>query len=79
MSEKAQLAIDAAVAASTATKFTYGCLGVGTLFSWVASINWIPWLSLLLAFLTFFVNWYYKRQEDKRAEEKHNRGKDEIN
>lgn len=34
----------------------------------------IPWLSLALAFLTFIVNWYYKRQENKRAEEKHNRG-----
>lgn len=78
MSEKAQLAVDAAVAASTATKFTYGCLGIGTLFSWVATINWIPWLSLLLAFLTFLVNWHYKRLENKRAEEKH-RGKNEIN
>ena len=34
MSEKAQLAVDAAVAASTATKFTYGCLFLDTLFSW---------------------------------------------
>ena len=77
MSEKAQLAVDAAVAASTATKFTYGCLGFSTLFSWLEGINMIPWLSLGLAFLTFIVNWYYKRQEDRRAEEKH-RGKNEI-
>lgn len=74
MSEKAQLAVDAAVAASTATKFTYGCLGLSTLFSWLEGVNMIPWLSLALAFLTFIVNWYYKRQENKRAEEKHNRG-----
>lgn len=79
MSEKAQLAIDAVVAASTSTKVTYGCLTLGTVSSFVANINWVPWLSFGLALLTFIVNWYYKRQENKRAEENHKRGKNEIN
>lgn len=69
MSAKAQLITDAASAASS--KITYSCFGLSFLSDWLFNAVTLPWLTFTLAFLTFIVNLYYKRQENKRAEEMH--------
>lgn len=71
MSEKAQLVVDAASAAAIAKVTTYSGVCI-SLAAWFNSLNaWVPLLSLTLAAATFAVNWYYKRQENKRADEIH--------
>ena len=75
MSEKAQLAVDAAVAASTASKAsytTYSCLSLGFI-SWIFNTQALPWLMFFLALLTFLMNLIFKYRDDKRAQKEHAR------
>lgn len=73
MSEKAQLAVDAAVAASAASKAsytTYSCLSL-SFISWIFNAQALPWLMFGLALLTFLMNLIFKYRDDKRAEREH--------
>lgn len=67
MTDKTQTAIQIA---ETASKTTY-LGGIGGSVAWLFNIDWLPWLGLLIAFFGFVVNLYFKRLENKRAEEIH--------
>ena len=71
MSDKNQAVIEIASAvSSTASKTTY--IGAyGGVVGWLLSIDWLPWLGFVIAFSGFIVNLYFKRLENKRAEEMH--------
>lgn len=63
--------------AERASAVTYvGALG--SIFSWAARIDWGVVGGLLLGFAGLVVNWYFKRQANKRAEEAHRLWKDKI-
>ncbi|MFZ8001429.1 hypothetical protein ACO1DV_00015 [Acinetobacter lwoffii] len=39
--------------------------------AWLATVDVLAWMGIALAFTGFVVNWYYKRLENKRADEIH--------
>ncbi|KGT48896.1 MULTISPECIES: holin [unclassified Acinetobacter] len=68
---RAQLTADTAtVISDVASKTTY-IGGLGGFFAWMLSIDILPWAGLFVAFAGLIVNWYYRRQENKRAQEIH--------
>ena len=60
----------AASVSSAATKTTYAGAASGFL-AYLASIDVLAWLGIAIALGGFAVNWYYKRLENKRADEIH--------
>ncbi|TCB73187.1 holin [Acinetobacter sp. ANC 4177] len=60
----------AASVSSAATKTTYAGAASGFL-AYLASIDVLAWLGIAIALGGFVVNWYYKRLENKRADEIH--------
>ena len=60
----------AASVSSAASKTTYFGATSGFL-AYLASIDVLAWLGISIALAGFIVNWYYKRLENKRADEIH--------
>ncbi|QHI29332.1 hypothetical protein AhaeINNSZ174_07570 [Acinetobacter haemolyticus] len=60
----------AAGISGAASKTTY-VGAVGGFFGYLASVDVIAWLGIFIAVAGFAVNLYYKRKENKRAEELH--------
>lgn len=60
----------AASVSSAASKTTYVGATSGFL-AWLVSIDVLAWLGIAIALGGFLVNWYYKRLENKRADEIH--------
>lgn len=60
----------AASVSSAATKTTYAGAASGFL-AYLASVDVLAWLGISIALAGFIVNWYYKRLENKRADEIH--------
>lgn len=60
----------AATVSSAASKTTYAGAASGFL-AYLASIDVLAWLGIAIALAGFAVNWYYKRLENKRANEIH--------
>ena len=60
----------AASVSSAATKTTYAGAASGFL-AYLASVDVLAWLGIAIALGGFVVNWYYKRLENKRADEIH--------
>ena len=60
----------AASVSSAATKTTYAGAASGFL-AYLASVDVLAWLGIAIALVCFVVNWYYKRLENKRADEIH--------
>jgi Bacteriophage holin family, superfamily II-like len=60
----------AATVSSAASKTTYAGAASG-LVAWLASVDVLAWMGIALALAGFVVNWYYKRLENKRADEIH--------
>ncbi len=79
MQEQAASAVEAAAstAAATATKFSYGSVGV-SVAAYAASIDWALWVSVLIGVVTYFTTLYYKRRDEKRAQELHELRKKKI-
>ncbi len=67
---KASVMEMAASVSSAATKTTYAGAASGFL-AYLAAIDVLAWLGIAIALGGFFVNWYYKRLENKRANELH--------
>lgn len=55
---------------STASKTTYAA-AASSFLGWLISIDFIAFTGLFIAVAGFFVNIYYKRLEDRRAQEIH--------
>ncbi|MFD1437718.1 hypothetical protein HLH14_10660 [Acinetobacter sp. ANC 4282] len=71
MADRAHLTAEtAAVISDVASKTTY-IGGLGGFFAWLLSIDILPWAGLFVAMAGLIVNWYYRRQENKRAQEIH--------
>ncbi len=71
MQEKLSLLTDTSTTlAQVAEKTTYCSLSLG-FATWLANVDIIPLLSIILALMTFILNAYFKRIENKRAEEIH--------
>ena len=60
----------AATVSSAASKTTYAGATSGFV-AYLASIDVLAWLGIVIALGGFAVNWYYKRLENKRADEIH--------
>lgn len=60
----------AASVSSAASKTTYAGAASGFV-AWLASVDVLAWMGIALALAGFVVNWYYKRLENKRADEIH--------
>ena len=60
----------AATVSSAASKTTYAGAAFGFV-AWLASVDVLAWMGIALALAGFVVNWYYKRLENKRADEIH--------
>lgn len=60
----------AATVSSAASKTTYAGAASGFV-AYLASIDVLAWLGIAIALSGFAVNWYYKRLENKRADEIH--------
>lgn len=60
----------AATVSSSASKTTYAGAASGFV-AYLASIDVLAWLGIAIALGGFAVNWYYKRLENKRADEIH--------
>lgn len=60
----------AATVSSAASKTTYAGAASGFV-AWLASVDVLAWLGIVIAIAGFAVNWYYKRLENKRADEIH--------
>ena len=67
MQDRTQTAIEVAETASKTTYF--GAFGGAV--TWLMSIDWLPLLGLLIALAGFITNVYFKRIENKRAQEIH--------
>jgi len=67
----------AATVSSAASKTTYAGAASGFV-AYLASIDVLAWLGITIALGGFVVNWYYKRLENKRAEEIHQLRKKEY-
>ena len=71
MADRAHLTAEtAAVISDVASKTTY-IGGLGGFFAWLLSIDILPWAGLFVAMAGLIVNWHYRRQENKRAQEIH--------
>ncbi|MDO3658369.1 phage holin [Acinetobacter genomosp. 15BJ] len=72
MQEQAASAVEAATntIASAAPKVTYVSAGA-SVAAYAASIDWAVWFSVFIGVITFFTTLYFKRREDKRAQEIH--------
>ena len=68
--QKAAVMEMAATVSSAASKTTYAGAASGFL-AYLASIDVLAWLGITIALGGFVVNWYYKRLENKRADEIH--------
>ena len=60
----------AATVSSAASKTTYAGAASGFV-AWLASVDVLAWMGITIALGGFAVNWYYKRLENKRADEIH--------
>lgn len=60
----------AATVSSAASKTTYAGAASGFV-AYLASVDVLAWMGIALALAGFVVNWYYKRLENKRADEIH--------
>lgn len=58
----------ASAISSASTKVTYGGTAVG-FYAFLENIDVVAWLMVFTAIATFFINWYFKRLENKRAME----------
>lgn len=67
----------AATVSSAASKTTYAGAASGFL-AYLASIDVLAWAGIALALAGFVVNWYYKRLENKRADEIHQLRMEEL-
>lgn len=63
--------VAASTAAATATKFTYGYVVGGSLVGVIGKIDWAVAFSILIGVATFLTNLYFKRRDEKRANEIH--------
>lgn len=71
MSDQKSAAMEiAATVSSAASKTTYAGAASGFV-AWLASVDVLAWMGIALALAGFIVNWYYKRLENKRADEIH--------
>ncbi|ENU24172.1 hypothetical protein F993_01488 [Acinetobacter proteolyticus] len=72
MQEQAANAVGAAAstAAATAPKVSYISAGA-SVAAYAASIDWAVWFSVFVGVISFFTTLYFKRREDKRAQEIH--------
>lgn len=71
MSDQKTAAMEmAATVSSAASKTTYAGAASGFV-AWLASVDVLAWMGIALALAGFVVNWYYKRLENKRADEIH--------
>ncbi len=68
--QKAAVMEMAATVSSAASKTTYAGAASGFV-AWLASVDVLAWMGITLALAGFVVNWYYKRLENKRADEIH--------
>lgn len=57
-------------AVSVASRTTVGA-GFAGVYSWIASINWIGVISILVALAGLFANLYFQRRRDKREHVEH--------
>lgn len=67
----------AATVSSAASKTTYAGAASGFV-AYLASIDVLAWLGITIALGGFVVNWYYKRLENKRADEIHQLRMEEL-
>ena len=42
-----------------------------TTLGWIASVDWIATVGVIVLVLSFFVNFVFKRREDARKQERH--------
>lgn len=72
MQEQAASAVEAATntIAATTSKVSYVSAGA-SVAAYAASIDWAVWVSVFIGVITFFTTLYFKRREDKRAQEIH--------
>jgi len=61
----------ASTAAATATKFSYGYMVGGGLIGIFGKIDWAVVISILIGVATYLTNLYFKRRDEKRADEIH--------
>ncbi|GAA5564581.1 hypothetical protein Asch03_02105 [Acinetobacter schindleri] len=73
MNDRATNAMEAAVstAAATTTKFSYGYVVGGSLIGVVGKIDWAVVFSIFIGIATFLTNLYFKKRDEKRANEIH--------
>lgn len=73
MNDQTNTVVEAAVstAAATATKFSYGYVVGGGLIGIVGKIDWAVVISILIGVATYLANLYFKRRDEKRADEIH--------
>lgn len=72
MQEQAASAVEAATntIAATAPKVSY-VSGVASVAAYAASVDWAVWFSVFIGVISFFTTLYFKRRDDKRAQEIH--------
>jgi len=72
MQEQAASAVEAATntIAAAAPKVSYAS-GVASVAAYAANIDWAVWFSVFIGVITFFMTLYFKRRDDRRAEEIH--------
>lgn len=75
--QKAAVMEMAATVSSAASKTTYAGAASGFV-AWLASVDVLAWMGIALALAGFVVNWYYKRLENKRADEIHQLRMEEL-
>lgn len=73
MNDRTTNAMEAAVstAAATTTKFSYGYMVGGSLIGAVGKIDWAVVFSIFIGIATFLTNLYFKKRDEKRANEIH--------
>jgi len=72
MQEQAASAVEAATntIAAAAPKVSYMSAGA-SVAAYAANIDWAVWFSVFIGVITFFMTLYFKRRDDRRAEEIH--------
>ncbi|WP_336982490.1 holin [Acinetobacter modestus] len=85
MSEYTEAAIETSSAVTTAAAKTTVVGGVATASAKILGLDPITLIGLVVAIggliisiFSFLINWYYKRQENKRAEEIHKLERDKL-
>lgn len=73
MNDQTNTVVEAAAstAAATAIKFSYGYVVGGGLIGIVGKIDWPVVISILIGVATYLTNLYFKRRDEKRADEIH--------